>query len=109
MGGTGDDAGSSGQQHSSAPIKHGQMPSKQLQLYCLLSRQQALELSEVSGGDEDRLRYLCEKFRAKLVGRRGLGAVGEALVSSVKFVRSYQKNVITPVPPYDFGNKGAQV
>lgn len=107
---TGDDAGSSGQQHSSAPIKqHGQMPSKQLQLYCLLPRQQALELSEVSGGDEDRLRYLCQKFRAKLVGRKGLGAVGEALVSSVKFVRSYQKNVMTPVPPYDFGNKGAQV
>lgn len=107
---TGDDAGSSGQLHSSAPIKqHGQMPSKELQLYCLLSRQQAFELSEVSGGDEDRLRYLCEKFRAKLVGRRGLGAVGEALVSSVKFVRPYQKNVLTPVPPYDFGNKGAQV
>lgn len=107
---SGDDAESSGQQHSSDLIKQqGQMPSKQLQLYSLLSRQQALDFSEVSGGDEDRLRYLCEKFRAKLVGRKGLGALGEALVSSLKFIRSYQKNVSIPVPPYNFGSKGTQV
>jgi len=105
-----DDVESSGQQHSSDVIKQqGQMPLKQLQLYSLLSRQQAIELSEVSGGDEDRLKYLCEKFRAKLVGRKGLGALGEALVSSVKFIRSYHKNVSNPVPPYNFGSKGTQV
>eukprot|EP01018_Ginkgo_biloba_P030990 Gb_14064 [translate_table: standard] len=81
---------------------------QQLQLYSLLSRQQALELSEVSGGDEERLRYLCEKFGARLVGRRGLGALGDALVTSIKIVRSSRRHALTPVP-FNCGNKGSQV
>ncbi|GLJ52457.1 hypothetical protein SUGI_1115660 [Cryptomeria japonica] len=85
-----------------------QAQPQQLQLYSLLTRQQALELHVVRGGDEDRLRYLCEKLGARLVGRKGLGGLGDALIFSLKCARSSQNNVCTTPVPLNFGNQGTQ-
>ncbi|KAH9288848.1 hypothetical protein KI387_032965 [Taxus chinensis] len=60
----------------------------ELKLYALLAKKQALELREVSGGDATRLHYMCKKFGVKLVGRRGLGELGDSLVVSIKRARS---------------------
>lgn len=57
---------------------------EQLHVYSMLTRQQALELREVRGGDEMRLNYLCEKLGVKLVGRRGLGSAADAVIASIK-------------------------
>uniref|UniRef100_A0A0D6QZQ4 SWIRM domain-containing protein n=1 Tax=Araucaria cunninghamii TaxID=56994 RepID=A0A0D6QZQ4_ARACU len=103
----------SGQEQQSNNVNQIQMaskqPSHQLQLYSLVTRQQAVELSQTDGGDEDRLKYLCEKLGARLVGRRGIDALGDALVSSVKFVRSSQNDVLATPVQFNFGNKGTQV
>ncbi|KAF3778339.1 FLOWERING LOCUS D protein [Nymphaea thermarum] len=60
---------------------------QQLHIYALLSRQQALELREVRGGDEVRLNYLSEKLGVKLVGRRGLGSGADSLIAAIKAER----------------------
>ncbi|CAM6091479.1 unnamed protein product [Calypogeia fissa] len=59
-----------------------------LHLYTIITRRQAFELMEVRGGDKSRLVHLSEKFGVKLVGRRGLGAIGETLVSATKSNRA---------------------
>ncbi|KAG1354995.1 lysine-specific histone demethylase 1 [Cocos nucifera] len=64
---------------------------QQLHVYTLLSRQQAMELREVRGGDEMRLHYLCEKLGIKLVGRRGLGPAADAVIASIKAERSNRR------------------
>lgn len=108
------DAQSEQQQQSKAMVEQVQTLSKpaqpqQLQLYSLLTRQQALELHTVGGGDQDRLRYLCEKLGARLVGRKGLGALwGDDLIFSLKCARSSQNNVFTTSGPFNFGNQGTQ-
>ncbi|CAN6235912.1 unnamed protein product [Urochloa humidicola] len=61
---------------------------QQLYVYTLLSRQQALELREVRGGDDMRLHYLCEKMGVKLVGRKGLGPGADAVIASIKAERN---------------------
>jgi lysine-specific histone demethylase 1 len=62
----------------------------------MISRQQALELMEVRGGDKARLVFLCETLGVKLVGRRGLGGQGDSLVSAIKWGRTARKPVISP-------------
>ncbi|PIN24440.1 Amine oxidase [Handroanthus impetiginosus] len=57
----------------------------------LLSKQQALELREVRGGDEARLNYLHEKVGAKLVGRKGLGPSADSVIASIKAERSRRR------------------
>ncbi|KAM7252961.1 hypothetical protein ACFE04_025579 [Oxalis oulophora] len=60
---------------------------KDLSVYCLISRKQAIELSELEG-DGNRMNVLCEKFGAKLVGRKGLCNGGESLIKQIKERRS---------------------
>ncbi|KAE7997151.1 hypothetical protein FH972_001807 [Carpinus fangiana] len=68
---------------------------QQLHVYTLLSRQQALELREVRGGDEMRLNYLCEKLGVKLVGRKGLGSTADSVIASIKAERGNRKPAST--------------
>lgn len=64
---------------------------QQLHVYTLLSKQQALELREVRGGEEMRLNYLCEKLGVKLVGRKGLGPAADSVIASIKAERGNRK------------------
>ncbi|OVA17995.1 Amine oxidase [Macleaya cordata] len=68
---------------------------QQLHVYTLLSRQHALELSEVRGGDEMRLHYLSEKLGMKLVGRRGLGSAADSVIASIKAERGIRRSTST--------------
>ncbi|KAI3957325.1 hypothetical protein MKW98_003046 [Papaver atlanticum] len=68
---------------------------QQLHVYTLLSRQHALELSEVRGGDEMRLHYLSEKLGVKLVGRRGLGPAADSVIASIKAERVIRRSAST--------------
>ncbi|GMN50997.1 hypothetical protein TIFTF001_020151 [Ficus carica] len=68
---------------------------QQLHVYTLLSRQQALELREVRGGDEMRLNYLCEKLGVKLVGRKGLGSTADSVIAAIKAQRGNRKHTST--------------
>lgn len=64
---------------------------QQLHIYTLLSKQQALELREVRGGDEMRLNFLCEKLGVKLIGRKGLGPTADSVIASIKAERGKRK------------------
>ncbi|XP_022765460.1 protein FLOWERING LOCUS D [Durio zibethinus] len=64
---------------------------QQLHVYTLLSKQQALELREVRGGDEMRLNYLCERLGIKLLGRKGLGPTADSIIASIKAQRGVRK------------------
>ncbi|XP_020260921.1 LOW QUALITY PROTEIN: lysine-specific histone demethylase 1 homolog 3-like [Asparagus officinalis] len=64
---------------------------QQLHVYTMLTRQQALDLREVRGGDEMRLNYLCEKLGVKLVGRKGLGTAADAIIASIKAEKSNRR------------------
>lgn len=68
---------------------------QELHVYTLLSRQQALELRELRGGDEMRLHHLCEKFGVKLVGRKGLGPYADSIIASIKAERGNRKPAST--------------
>ncbi|KAM5555930.1 protein FLOWERING LOCUS D [Rosa sericea] len=88
-----------GQQHSNK-LLFQQLQShfnqqQQLHVYTLLSRQQALELREVRGGDEMRLNYLCEKLGVKLVGRKGLGPSADSVIALIKAERGNRKPAST--------------
>jgi lysine-specific histone demethylase 1 len=61
---------------------------EQLHLYTTITRQQAFDLRDVKGGDREKYVYLCQKFGVKLVGRRGLGPAGDALVVAIKWNRA---------------------
>ncbi|MQL76661.1 hypothetical protein Taro_009053 [Colocasia esculenta] len=61
-------------------------PGSLLLLYGLLSRKQVLELAAIDGED-NRLNLLSCGFGAKLVARKGLGSIGEALIARIKAAR----------------------
>ncbi|CAA3018123.1 FLOWERING LOCUS D [Olea europaea subsp. europaea] len=61
---------------------------QEFHLYTMLSKQQALELREVRGGDAMRLNYLCENLGVKLIGRKGLGPAADSVIASIKVERS---------------------
>ncbi|KAK3025909.1 hypothetical protein RJ639_042382 [Escallonia herrerae] len=87
-------------QHHSNKLLFQQLQShfnqlQELHVYTLLSREQALELREVRGGDELRLNYLCEKLGVKLVGRRGLGSSADSVIASIKAERGERKSAST--------------
>ncbi|MCD7455404.1 hypothetical protein HAX54_028053 [Datura stramonium] len=63
----------------------------ELHVYTLLSKQQALDLREVRGGDEMRLNFLSEKLGVKLVGRKGLGPSIDSIIASIKAERGRHK------------------
>ncbi|KAJ8425014.1 hypothetical protein Cgig2_030541 [Carnegiea gigantea] len=60
---------------------------QQIHMYALLSKQEALDLREVRGGDNNRLYHLTEKLGVKLVGRKGLGPTADAAIASIKAER----------------------
>ncbi|KAG2240829.1 hypothetical protein Bca52824_097063 [Brassica carinata] len=68
---------------------------QQIQVYTLLTRQQALDLREVRGGDEKRLHYLCETLGVKLVGRKGLGIGADSVIASIKAERTGRKPALS--------------
>ncbi|XP_009135109.1 protein FLOWERING LOCUS D isoform X1 [Brassica rapa] len=68
---------------------------QQIQVYTLLTRQQALYLREVRGGDEKRLYYLCETLGVKLVGRKGLGIGADSVIASIKAERTGRKPALS--------------
>ncbi|KAH9612623.1 hypothetical protein KSS87_012529 [Heliosperma pusillum] len=70
---------------------------QQIQVYTLLSRQQALELREVRGGDDKRLHYLSETMGVKLVARKGLGPTADTLIASIKAERGNRKSTSASV------------
>jgi len=63
-------------------------------VYTLLSKQHALELREVRGGDEIRMNYLCEKRGVKLIGRNVLWPTAD-LIASIKAERGGHKTPAT--------------
>lgn len=63
------------------------LESGPLYLYGLISRKHATELGGIDG-DENRLRVLYRFFGVKLVGRKGLGNVGETLISHLKAAKA---------------------
>lgn len=71
---------------------------QQFHLYTTITKQQAYELREVRGGDSGRLAYLCQKLGVKLVGRRGLGPQGDALVVAIKWHQAARKSTIAMQP-----------
>ncbi|KAL9165678.1 hypothetical protein ABFS82_06G186700 [Erythranthe guttata] len=64
---------------------------QEFHIYTLLSKQQALDLREVRGGDEARLDYLCNKLGVKLVVRKGLGPSADSVIASIKAEKSSRK------------------
>ncbi|KAG0457410.1 hypothetical protein HPP92_022567 [Vanilla planifolia] len=70
---------------------------QQLHVYTILSRQQALELREVRGGDDMRLHFLSEKLGVKLVGRKGLGPAADSVIASIKAERGNQRSQKVPL------------
>lgn len=52
-------------------------------LYCLISRKQAVHLSELDG-DKNRMKMLHHNFGVRLVARRGLCNAGESLITRIK-------------------------
>ncbi|KAH7839765.1 hypothetical protein Vadar_008548 [Vaccinium darrowii] len=68
---------------------------QEFHVYALLSREQALELREVRGGDDMRLNHLCEKLGVKLVGRKGLGPTTDSVIASIKAERGNRKSAST--------------
>ncbi|KAK9167025.1 hypothetical protein Scep_002216 [Stephania cephalantha] len=57
-----------------------------LYLYGLILRKQVMQLNEIDG-DANRVQALSRDFGVKLVGRNGLGAIGESLISSLNATR----------------------
>ncbi|XP_057729449.1 lysine-specific histone demethylase 1 homolog 2 [Arachis stenosperma] len=54
-----------------------------LQLYAIMSREQALQLQQISGGDESRLSYLTKSLGLKLMGSNALYNAGHPLIASI--------------------------
>ncbi|KAK8677315.1 hypothetical protein V6N13_142860 [Hibiscus sabdariffa] len=88
------------QQHSNKVLfqqLQSHFNQQQLHVYTLLSKQHALALREVRGGDEMRLNYLCEKLGIKLVGRKGLGPTADSVIASIKAQRGLRKPSSSPL------------
>nr|DAD23022.1 TPA_asm: hypothetical protein HUJ06_024485 [Nelumbo nucifera] len=58
-----------------------------LQLYTVLSREQAHELQLMTEGDENKLSLLYRKFGLRLMGPSGLGTLGNSLTVSIASAR----------------------
>ncbi|XP_057997278.1 lysine-specific histone demethylase 1 homolog 1 isoform X2 [Hevea brasiliensis] len=56
-------------------------------LYGLISRRQAIELSELDD-DGKRMEMLCHNFQVRLVGRKGFSDAGDSLIMHIKASRS---------------------
>uniref|UniRef100_A0A5B7AYD2 Amine oxidase domain-containing protein n=1 Tax=Davidia involucrata TaxID=16924 RepID=A0A5B7AYD2_DAVIN len=58
-----------------------------LQLYTVLSREQAHELQLMTGGDESRLSFLFKNLGLKLMGANALGLLGNSLTANIVSAR----------------------
>ena len=58
-----------------------------LQLYTLITHEQAKELEQVTGGDESRLSYLTKTLGLKLMGSSAVGSIGNSLITSIASAR----------------------
>lgn len=58
-----------------------------LQLYTTISREQARELEQVTGGDESRLSYLVKNLGLKLMGASAVGNLANSFITSVASAR----------------------
>lgn len=58
-----------------------------LQLYTVVSREQARELEQVEGGDGSRLSYLVKNLGLKLMGQNALGNMSNSLITSIASAR----------------------
>ncbi|KAL5705217.1 Lysine-specific histone demethylase 1 1 [Ranunculus cassubicifolius] len=75
-----------------------ELASGLLYLYSLISRKQAIELSQLEG-DGNRVRALNSNYGVSLVGRKSLGSVGESLIVSIKAARvNRDESIINGVP-----------
>ena len=54
-----------------------------LQLYTIISREQALQLQQITGGDESRLSYLIKSLGLKLMGSNALYNAGHSIIASI--------------------------
>ncbi|KAG8386277.1 hypothetical protein BUALT_Bualt03G0132300 [Buddleja alternifolia] len=54
-----------------------------LQLYSVISHEQALQLQQVNGGSEDKLSFLSQNPGLKLMGPNALGVLGNSLISNI--------------------------
>ncbi|CAI9088574.1 OLC1v1022931C1 [Oldenlandia corymbosa var. corymbosa] len=75
--------------HSGEKAAYNQngLPDQQVQLYTVLSREQARELLQVSGGTQGKLLYLFKNMNLKLMGASGLGALGSSVTTTLANVR----------------------
>ncbi|KAI3457500.1 hypothetical protein Pfo_014163 [Paulownia fortunei] len=78
-----------------------------VQLYAVISREQALELQQVNGGRSNKLSFLFQNLGLKLMGPDALGLLGNTLISNIassrrnrgrsrtktKFVGAYRKTL----------------
>lgn len=58
-----------------------------LQLYTIISREQAQQLQQIEGGDESRLSYLVKSLGLKLMGSNALSHAGNTVISSIAYSR----------------------
>lgn len=72
--------------YSLKKIGNQDLLNQPVQLYTVISREQALELQKVNGGSSDKLSFLFRNFGLKLMGMEALGSVGNSLIS--KFTSS---------------------
>ncbi|CAA2990225.1 lysine-specific histone demethylase 1 homolog 2-like [Olea europaea var. sylvestris] len=61
--------------------------NESLQLYTVTSREQALELQQVTGGSENQMSYLFKNLGLRLVGANGLGLLGNSVISNIVSAR----------------------
>lgn len=60
---------------------------QQLQLYTVLSREQAQELQLVAGGTQQKISYLFKNLHLKLMGVSGLGSLGNSVATHIVTAR----------------------
>ncbi|TKY66576.1 Lysine-specific histone demethylase 1-like 2 [Spatholobus suberectus] len=58
-----------------------------LQLYTIISREQAQKVQQIEGGDESRLSYLVKSLGLKLMGSAALYTAGNTLIASIAYSR----------------------
>lgn len=63
------------------------LSDQQLQLYTIISREQAQELLLAAGGTLEKMSYLFKSLQLKLTGASGLGSLGNVLATHVATVR----------------------
>ncbi|XP_059282493.1 lysine-specific histone demethylase 1 homolog 2 [Lycium ferocissimum] len=80
-----------------------------LQLYTVVSREQALELQLVKEGSKCKLSYLFKNLGLKLMGANGLGVVGNSLVANIANARRGRGRNRSCIAQQNAGNGNIQL